>query len=66
MAKNISWNKRATEKLDEITSYLQEEFSFQSAQNFIQKVFDKLDLLSRYPEIGQKSQKKKNSEIYAN
>lgn len=64
MAKRIVWNKRALEKLDEIVDYLEENFSEKTASNFVKKVFDRLDILSRYPEIGRTSKKKENIKFY--
>lgn len=64
MAKRIVWNKRALEKLDEIVDYLEENFSEKTASDFVKKVFDRLDVLSRYPEIGRKSKKKKNIKFH--
>lgn len=64
MVKRIVWNKRALEKLDEIVDYLEENFSEKTASNFVEKVFDRLDILSRYPEIGRKSKKKKNIKFH--
>lgn len=60
MAKRIVWNKRALEKFDEIVDYFEKNFSQKVAFGFVKKVFDRLDILSKYPEIGRKSKKKKN------
>lgn len=59
MAKTIIWTKKALGKLDEILGYLENESSEESASRFFQIVLDKLEVLSRYPEIGRKSKKKK-------
>jgi plasmid stabilization system protein ParE len=64
MARRIVWNKRALEKFDEIVDYLGENFSEKAASNFVRKVFDRLDILSRYPEIGRKSKKNKNIQFH--
>ncbi len=59
MAKKIVWNKRAIVKLDEIIEYQLEEVSEESAKKFFERLTENLDWLSRYPEIGRKSKKKK-------
>ena len=64
MAQKIVWNKSARIKLDEITTYLEEEFSEETAKKFIQKFFDRLEILSRYPTLGRPSKKKKQIRCY--
>ena len=57
MAQKIVWNKSARIKLDEITTYLEEEYSEETAKKFIRKIFERLDILSRYPTIGRPSKR---------
>ena len=64
MAQKIIWNKSAREKLDAITTYLEEEFSELTAKKFIILLHERLNILSRYPEIGRPSKKKKHIRIY--
>jgi len=64
MAKQIVWNKKALNKLDEILEYLEKEHSETVASTFAKKLFDRLDILSRYPGIGRKSQKKTSILFY--
>ena len=60
MALKIVWSKRAKTKFDQIISYLINEWGENSAKQFIVKVFDFLDLLTEYPEIGSIENKEKN------
>ena len=41
-------------------TYLSENFSYQSASNFANEVFDKIDVLKSYPTIGRKAPKRKS------
>jgi plasmid stabilization system protein ParE len=52
MALKIVWSSRAKLKFDLIISYLIKEWGEKSAKQFICKVFDFLEILSEYPEIG--------------
>jgi len=60
MALKIVWSKRASLKFDQIITYLIEEWSEKSAKQFIVKVFDFLEILSEFPEIGSIENKEKN------
>ncbi|MDP1623215.1 MAG: type II toxin-antitoxin system RelE/ParE family toxin [Bacteroidales bacterium] len=60
MALNIVWSKRASQRFDHIVSYLIIEWGEKSANDFIIKVFDFLDTLSEFPEIGSLENKEKN------
>ncbi len=51
MALTIFWTKRADKKFDSIISYLVTEFGEITASDFIKKVYDFLDLLSKFPEM---------------
>ena len=52
MALAIVWSKRATLRFDHIISFLIDEWGEKSAREFTLKVFDFLDTLSEFPEIG--------------
>ena len=60
MALKIVWSKRASLKFDQIITYLIDESSEKSAKQFISKVFDFLEILSEFPEIGSVENKEKN------
>jgi len=52
MAFEIQWTKRADKKLDQIISHLQQDWGEKSVRDFMTYLYDFLDLLSGYPEIG--------------
>ena len=52
MALKIVLSKRANLKFDQIISYLIDKWGEKSAKQFIGRVFDFLDILSEFPEIG--------------
>jgi plasmid stabilization system protein ParE len=52
MVLKIVWSKRAIFKFDQIISYLIDEWGEKSAKQFISRVFDFLEILSEFPEIG--------------
>ena len=60
MALKIVWSERATLRFDHIVSFLVSEWGEKSAKDFIIKVFDFLDTLSEFPEIGSLENKEKN------
>jgi len=60
MALSIIWSKRASLKFDQIISYLIAEWGEKSAKEFIIKVYDFLETLSEFPEIGSLENKEKN------
>ena len=59
MALEIVWSKRASLKFDQIITYLIEEWGEKSAKQFIGKVFNFLEILSEFPEIGSIENKEK-------
>lgn len=59
MAKQIKWNKRALADFKSIAEYLEENFSFQSAQNFVDQLYEKIEAVSKHPTIGRKAPKRK-------
>lgn len=52
MALTIYWSKRADNKFDKIISYIDEEWGAVVARAFVKKVYDFLDILVEFPEIG--------------
>lgn len=60
MVKKIKWNNAANKTFDEVTEYLQENFSTLAAQNFANNVYDKIDMLVKGLTVGRKSPKAKS------
>jgi plasmid stabilization system protein ParE len=60
MALKIVWSKRASSKFDQIIAHLVDEWGEKSTKQFIGKVFDFLEILSEFPEIGSVENKGKN------
>jgi len=60
MAKKIKWNNRALDTFHDIAVYLEEEYSTKTSEKFVQKVFDKIAALQKYPTIGRKAPKRKS------
>jgi plasmid stabilization system protein ParE len=52
MALEIYWTKRASKTFDKIQEYLIEEWGENVTRAFVRKVFDTLDILSEFPEVG--------------
>jgi plasmid stabilization system protein ParE len=52
MALKIFWSKKADDKFDKICEYLEEEWGIGSVKIFVKKVYDFLDILVEFPEIG--------------
>jgi len=52
MALIIQWTKRADKKFDLIIDYLLAEWNPEVTSAFVKKVYDLVDLLAEYPEIG--------------
>jgi len=52
MALDIFWSKRADAKFDRILDYLRNEWGERVTIAFVKKVYDFLDLLIEFPEIG--------------
>ena len=59
MALEIQWSKRADKKFDKILEYLLVEWSERVTKSFIRKVYDLIDTLAEYPEIGAIENKEK-------
>lgn len=60
MALEIEWSRRADKKFDAILEYLQKEWGEKAAKIFVQKVYDFLDLLVVFPNIGTLEDKTKS------
>jgi plasmid stabilization system protein ParE len=58
MGKRIIWRPKAKARFKEIVLYLREEWSERVAQEFVELVEKRLNLLSMFPRIGAESQKK--------
>jgi plasmid stabilization system protein ParE len=56
----IIWNKRAARQFEQIQAYLEREFGEKSAGIFTSRLFNFLELLAKYPEIGTWENKKKH------
>jgi plasmid stabilization system protein ParE len=54
MVKIIIWTKAADRTFDSITDYLEENVSFNAAQNFAKLVYSKIDSLVKYPTLGRR------------
>ncbi len=59
MALEIYWTKRADKKFDKIIEYLFNEWGESVTKAFTRKVYDFLDILSEFPEIGTIENKEK-------
>ena len=52
MALNIRWTTRADIKLDQLIIYLESEWGESVVKAFMRKLYDFLEILSEFPEIG--------------
>ncbi len=43
MVTKIIWNKKALNTFDEITTYLIDNFSLKTAQNFTEELYERID-----------------------
>ena len=59
MALKIYWTKRAEKKFDQILDYLLEEWGESVTKAFTRKVYEFLDILAEFPEIGTIENKEK-------
>ncbi len=59
MAKQIIWLASARDRYRAIVAYLQTQWSPKAAEEFVEKVDDKLELLRIFPQIGSESDKRK-------
>jgi len=60
MALEIYWTRRADEKFDRILEYLSAEWGEKVTSAFVKKVYDFLDVLIDFPEIGSLENAEKN------
>ena len=60
MAFQIVWSKRSVEKFDKIIAYLIKEWGEKVTVSFVKKVYDFIDLIAEYPEIGTLENREKN------
>lgn len=54
MVREVVWNKKVLESFDEIIGYLEEYYFFLIVENFLISVFECIDKLSWYLEIGRR------------
>ena len=52
MALDLEWSKNADQKFDEILKYLNENWGQKVTKVFVKKVYNFLDILVEFPEIG--------------
>ena len=52
MALEIHWSKQADKKFNKILEYLLVEWNERVTKSFVKKVFDLIETLSEFPEIG--------------
>lgn len=64
MARQIIWNKRAIDSVDEIIEYLDQHATPQQIGKFISKLDDTIQKLNKYPEIGRRTKNKKTVRQY--
>jgi len=60
MALEVFWSKRADSKFDQILDYLQNEWGESATTAFVKNVYDFLDVLVEFPEIGAIEQPERN------
>lgn len=60
MALKIFWSRRADKRFDDIIIFLQEKWGPQVTTTFVRKVYDFLEVLSEFPELGTIENKEKN------
>jgi len=51
----IVWKESALEQIQEICTYLTEEFSIEVTQKFLNKLIEKAERVAQYPESGQRT-----------
>lgn len=55
MARRIIWTKNANKDLQNLFEYLKEEWSMDSAKMFEKKLFFRIELISKFPNLGKPS-----------
>ncbi len=64
MALQIKWTRRADKKFDVIIAYLLENWNEGVTKRFVKKVYDFLEILFEFPEIGTCENKEKGIRGY--
>lgn len=59
MALEIFWTKLADRKFDKIINYLLNEWNQRVTESFVKKVYDTIDILAEFPELGTIEHKEK-------
>jgi plasmid stabilization system protein ParE len=59
MALEIFWTRSADRKFDKIIKYLLSEWNQRVTESFVKKVYDTIDILAEFPEIGTIEHKEK-------
>jgi len=57
MAYQIIVKKRFTNKVRKVLSYLEKEWSYEVATEFLSKIDRRIELIGKHPEIGRPSKK---------
>ncbi len=57
MVKQVSWSNEAEAVFEQISNYLLDNYSMQTATRFADAVYEKIDTLVKYPDIGRESLK---------
>lgn len=65
MALEIQWSKRADKKFDEIIEYTMQEWGERVTGSFVKKIYELLDILSEFPELGSIENEEKQIRGYA-
>jgi plasmid stabilization system protein ParE len=60
MALRISWSKNAGIRFEEISTYLELEFGYKAAKDFARNIYNTIDILSIFPELGSVENQKLN------
>lgn len=60
MALEIYWSKQADKKFDKIIEYLESEWGDTVARALVKKVYDFLDVLVEFPEVGSMENPERN------
>jgi plasmid stabilization system protein ParE len=59
MALDIHWTRQADRKFDKIIVYLLDEWNQRVTESFVKNVYDTLDTLAEFPDIGTVEHKEK-------
>ena len=60
MAKKIVWTKRDIGKFNNIIDYLEQEWGLSVTQNFVNRTYDIIELISDQPDLGTMENSEKN------